>query len=149
MDDLYRIGFTFDSDGDMDHWQSLALAEWLEALEKSVVEVALEEIQAAKSGIMDRAKILEQKHRGQPPRSKGANKMSDQANDGAKDNRVAVGCTALVGCSAECDAYKALANVVKAWKSGGGFALVQACESAEKMMDARSPTGALSNGGRE
>jgi hypothetical protein len=54
---------------------------------------------------------------------------------GARDG---VTCTALVGCSAECEVHKALADVVKAWKSGGGFALVQACESAEKVMDARN-----------
>ena len=57
MDGLNRIGFTFDDEGDMDHYESEALSEWL-GDERTVMGVSLSEIEAAKTSILAAAKLL-------------------------------------------------------------------------------------------
>lgn len=57
-DDLKNIGFKFDVWGDMDYWQSEAISEWLEDLDKSILEVSFEQIKANKNSILELAKII-------------------------------------------------------------------------------------------
>ena len=57
MDDLQRLGFTFDAHGDMDHYETLALHEWLTD-ERGIIAVTLVEVEAAKPGILAAAAIL-------------------------------------------------------------------------------------------
>lgn len=57
MDDLHRLGFTFDAHGDMDHFETLALHEWLTD-ERGIMDVTLAEVEAAKSSIIAAAAIL-------------------------------------------------------------------------------------------
>ena len=57
MDDLQRLGFTFDAHGDINHYETMALHEWLTD-ERSIMDVTLAEVEAAKSGIIAAAAIL-------------------------------------------------------------------------------------------
>lgn len=57
MDDLNRIGFTFDAEGDMDSCESQALREWLTD-ERTVQDIPLPEIEKSMPEIKDRAKQL-------------------------------------------------------------------------------------------
>lgn len=58
MDELGDIGFTFDENGDMNPWESEAIGYWLEDLDKSILEVTLEEIKANKDSILELAQII-------------------------------------------------------------------------------------------
>jgi len=57
MDDLQSLGFTFDIHGDMDHFETLALHEWLTD-DRGIMDVTLPDVESAKPGIMERAAIL-------------------------------------------------------------------------------------------
>lgn len=59
MDDLACMGFSFDENGDMHHWESKALHEWLDKEEETVVGVGLSKLEKAKKKIFKRAKELE------------------------------------------------------------------------------------------
>lgn len=67
MDDLKRIGFRFDKYGDMDFCESEALKQWLDTLRetpddhKGIMDVTLEQIEAAKDEIMSKANVLRDK----------------------------------------------------------------------------------------
>lgn len=63
MDDFHRLGFTFDAHGDMDHFETLALHEWLND-ERGIMDVTLAEVETAKSGIIAAAAILRENAKG-------------------------------------------------------------------------------------
>ena len=59
MDELRRIGYTFDDRGDMDHYESEALSEWL-VDDRSIMDCSYDECVDALPIIKARAKILQQ-----------------------------------------------------------------------------------------
>jgi hypothetical protein len=57
MDDLNRIGFRFDGNGDMDHYESEALSAWL-GNDRALMSVSLAKIEAVKPSILASARLL-------------------------------------------------------------------------------------------
>lgn len=55
MDDLHRLGYNF-PDGDMDHYESEALSEWLG--DRYIMDISLEEYKEILPNIKERAETL-------------------------------------------------------------------------------------------